>query len=68
MAQVADDRLTPSQVRAYSEVMDLCARAEPHLHRLRLAGVPLEQEEERIAHLKMACEAILSYEQERTQS
>jgi hypothetical protein len=56
------EMLTPSQRRAYLEVMELCRRAAPHLERLRIAGMPQEQDEERVAHLIRCCEGILQYD------
>jgi hypothetical protein len=58
------DLLTPSQLRAYGEVMDCCRRAMPHLQRLRIAGVANEQDEQRLQHLMAACEGILQYEEQ----
>lgn len=57
-----NELLKPSQLRAYDEVVDLCRRAIPHLTRLRIAGVPMEQDEQRVQHLLQACEAIKEYE------
>lgn len=61
MAQLTE-LLTPSQIRAYNEVGELCRRCTPHLERLRIGGVPQEQDEERLAHLLQCVEGILEYE------
>lgn len=53
--------LKPSQERAYAEVIDLCRRAAPHLTRLRIQGVPLEQDEQRMEHLLKACEGVFHH-------
>ena len=55
------EALKPSQLRAYNDVVALCRQAQPHLDRLRIAGVPLEQEEMRVQHLLQACEGILHH-------
>lgn len=57
------ERLKPSQRRAYQDVIALVRRAQPHLDRLRIAGVAMEQEEERAAHLLQASEAILHHDE-----
>lgn len=56
----ANVRLTPAQRRAYESVIDLVRRASEHLTFLRIAGVPLEQDEQRITHLLQASEGILA--------
>lgn len=53
--------LTPAQERALQEVQDCCRRAAPHLAALRIAGVPMEQEEARLQHLMNACEGLQHY-------
>lgn len=58
---VDDGRLTPSQLRGYTQVEDLCRRAAIDLTRLNAGGVPLEQEEMRLQHLLNACEAIKAH-------
>lgn len=58
----SDARLKPSQIRGWHEVMDLVQRAVPHLTRLRIAGVPLEQHEARVQHLIQAYEGVMEYE------
>jgi hypothetical protein len=56
---VADDgRLTPSQLRAYNTVEDLCKRAAVDLKRLRDMGIPSEQDEARLMHLLQCCDTI----------
>lgn len=57
-SQESSGCLTLSQHRALDQVLDLCARAAPHLTALRIAGVPAEQDEERIQHLIQACEGM----------
>jgi hypothetical protein len=56
------EQLKPSQRRAYIEVLDLCRRAKVHLDRLRIAGVPMEQEEERVQHLILGAEGVLAHD------
>ena len=59
---VLTETLTPSQRRAYMEVLELCRRTAPHLERLRIGGLPQEQDEERLAHLMKCAEGVLHYE------
>jgi hypothetical protein len=56
------ETLTPTQLRAYHEVVELCRRCSPHLDRLRFGGYPQEQDEERLRHLMQCAEAVLEYE------
>lgn len=58
-----DGRLTPSQLRAYEMVEDLCRRAAIEIEKLDCAGVPCDQEKERIAHLLQACDGIKALHQ-----
>ena len=53
-----DGRLTPSQLRGYNTVEDLCKRAAVDLKRLRDMGIPAEQDEMRLQHLLQCCDAI----------
>lgn len=62
------ERLTPTQVRAYQEIIEICRRCAPHLDRLRVGGFQQEQDEERLAHLQKCAEAVLMYEQALVQS
>lgn len=62
------ERLTPTQVRAYQEIIEICRRCAPHLQRLRVGGFAQEQDEERLANLQQCAEAVLLYEQALVQS
>jgi hypothetical protein len=58
-----DGRLTPSQLRAYDTVEDLCRRAAIELQKCIIAGMPCEQDQERLQHLLQACDGIKAYNQ-----